>query len=311
MSSCVTLRWELHLSCRMTHRTLQLFFVALFSHRTSSHAVDNLKVLDCNWHYDASCGHLSSVGHKGRCASPCLMTCHVACEVSVRCPRSLMCTWWMEGSGSLDRHEVAMRLCARTLCLTVSDGRSLSLFHSRFLTLSLALSLSLSVPLCFSHSLSDLGWSLMVCLLRLVAVILCCHGQPSSREDRDMIIRQLCVSGFPARDLSDNELAKTHGRHLVGGRAPHDMAKDERLFRFEFPERPGSLARFLETLPERYRRVYTGAHALRSKGLQQAKAACTPKCHTISPQEEPCMCVQARRVTEQTISHRRGQRHAR
>mmetsp|Transcript_53729 Transcript_53729/g.143754 ORF Transcript_53729/g.143754 Transcript_53729/m.143754 type:complete len:591 (-) Transcript_53729:165-1937(-) len=80
---------------------------------------------------------------------------------------------------------------------------------------------------------------------------ICMSFQASSREDRDMIIRTLCDSGFPARDLSDNELAKTHGRHLVGGRAPHDMAKDERLFRFEFPERPGSLARFLETLPER------------------------------------------------------------
>jgi threonine dehydratase len=52
--------------------------------------------------------------------------------------------------------------------------------------------------------------------------------------------------GLPALDLSDNEMAKLHVRHLVGGRAP--MAKDERLFRFEFPERPGALMRFLNRM---------------------------------------------------------------
>jgi threonine dehydratase len=48
---------------------------------------------------------------------------------------------------------------------------------------------------------------------------------------------------LPALDLSDNEMAKLHVRHLVGGRAP--LARDERLFRFEFPERPGALLKFL------------------------------------------------------------------
>jgi threonine dehydratase len=52
--------------------------------------------------------------------------------------------------------------------------------------------------------------------------------------------------GLPALDLSDNEMAKLHVRHLVGGRAP--MAKDERLFRFEFPERPGALMMFLNRM---------------------------------------------------------------
>ena len=52
--------------------------------------------------------------------------------------------------------------------------------------------------------------------------------------------------GLPALDLSDNEMAKLHVRHLVGGRAP--MVKDERLFRFEFPERPGALMRFLNRM---------------------------------------------------------------
>lgn len=50
---------------------------------------------------------------------------------------------------------------------------------------------------------------------------------------------------FLATDISNNELAKSHARYLVGGRksVPH-----ERLFRFEFPERPGALRKFLEGL---------------------------------------------------------------
>ena len=50
-------------------------------------------------------------------------------------------------------------------------------------------------------------------------------------------------SGFEALDLSDNEMAKLHVRHMVGGRAP--AAGDERIYRFEFPERPGALLEFL------------------------------------------------------------------
>ena len=50
-------------------------------------------------------------------------------------------------------------------------------------------------------------------------------------------------NGFEALDLSDNEMAKLHVRHMVGGRAP--SAGDERIYRFEFPERPGALLEFL------------------------------------------------------------------
>lgn len=46
-------------------------------------------------------------------------------------------------------------------------------------------------------------------------------------------------------DISDDELAKTHLRYLVGGRS---AVPDERLFMFEFPERPGALFKFLSTL---------------------------------------------------------------
>lgn len=48
-----------------------------------------------------------------------------------------------------------------------------------------------------------------------------------------------------AIDLSDNELAKSHARYLVGGKA---NVCDERVFRFEFPERPGALKKFLNGL---------------------------------------------------------------
>ena len=49
--------------------------------------------------------------------------------------------------------------------------------------------------------------------------------------------------GFAALDLTDDELAKLHVRHMVGGRSR--WRSDERLYRFEFPERPGALMRFL------------------------------------------------------------------
>ncbi|MBA3591082.1 threonine ammonia-lyase, biosynthetic [Methylibium sp.] len=51
------------------------------------------------------------------------------------------------------------------------------------------------------------------------------------------------AQGFPTVDLTHDELAKTHIRHLVGGRS--ELAQGERLFRFVFPERPGALMRFL------------------------------------------------------------------
>jgi threonine dehydratase len=47
-------------------------------------------------------------------------------------------------------------------------------------------------------------------------------------------------------NLSDDELAKEHVRHMVGGHS--ELARDERLFRFVFPERPGALMRFLSSM---------------------------------------------------------------
>ena len=60
------------------------------------------------------------------------------------------------------------------------------------------------------------------------------------------IVRTLGRHGLKTLDLSDNEMAKLHVRHLVGGHAP--IAKDELLYRFEFPERPGALMRFLDNM---------------------------------------------------------------
>ncbi len=56
------------------------------------------------------------------------------------------------------------------------------------------------------------------------------------------------ANGFPTLDLTADELAKEHLRHLVGGRSA--LAEDERLFRFVFPERPGALMRFLSSMPK-------------------------------------------------------------
>jgi len=53
-------------------------------------------------------------------------------------------------------------------------------------------------------------------------------------------------AGFATLDLTGDELAKSHLRHLVGGRSP--LARDEAVLRFEFPERPGALMRFLERM---------------------------------------------------------------
>ncbi len=64
-------------------------------------------------------------------------------------------------------------------------------------------------------------------------------------EARELLGR-LRVHGFPTLDLTENEMAKLHVRHLVGGRAKD--VHDERLFRFEFPERPGALLAFLKKM---------------------------------------------------------------
>jgi threonine dehydratase len=66
------------------------------------------------------------------------------------------------------------------------------------------------------------------------------------RDETGRIVRNLRRHGLTTLDLSDNDMAKLHTRHMVGGRAP--FARNELLYRFEFPERPGALMRFLSSM---------------------------------------------------------------
>jgi len=70
--------------------------------------------------------------------------------------------------------------------------------------------------------------------------------QVGARAEAGKLARAFGKAGFPALDLTDDELAKQHLRHLVGGRSP--LARDELLYRFQFPERPGALMKFLTSM---------------------------------------------------------------
>ncbi|MEO7433575.1 MAG: threonine ammonia-lyase, biosynthetic [Dokdonella sp.] len=70
--------------------------------------------------------------------------------------------------------------------------------------------------------------------------------QTAGRDDRDVLLGSFRAQGFGVLDLTDDELAKLHLRHMIGGQSQH--ARDERLYRFEFPERPGALRRFLDRM---------------------------------------------------------------
>jgi len=70
--------------------------------------------------------------------------------------------------------------------------------------------------------------------------------QIARRDEADRLARVFRRAGFAALNLTDDELAKLHLRHMVGGRSP--LAQDELLYRFEFPERPGALMRFLSSM---------------------------------------------------------------
>jgi threonine dehydratase len=68
----------------------------------------------------------------------------------------------------------------------------------------------------------------------------------SQRDEAERIARNFVRHGFATVNLSDDELAKEHLRHLVGGRSA--LASEECLYRFTFPERPGALMRFLDAM---------------------------------------------------------------
>jgi threonine dehydratase len=73
--------------------------------------------------------------------------------------------------------------------------------------------------------------------------------QVANRKEARNLVTQLKKHGYPTLDLTDDEMAKLHIRHLVGGHAPQSDGKlHELLYRFEFPERPGALMNFLNKM---------------------------------------------------------------
>ncbi|WDD98979.1 threonine ammonia-lyase, biosynthetic [Thalassomonas actiniarum] len=70
----------------------------------------------------------------------------------------------------------------------------------------------------------------------------------SGAQERQQLADILEQAQYKVRDFSDNELAKLHIRYMIGGQNP--MPVNERIFRFQFPEYPGALEQFLDTLGE-------------------------------------------------------------
>ncbi|MCU0549280.1 MAG: threonine ammonia-lyase, biosynthetic [Leptolyngbya sp. Prado105] len=70
--------------------------------------------------------------------------------------------------------------------------------------------------------------------------------QVSGRSDAAQMVTTFEANGFKTIDLTDDEFAKLHLRHMVGGRS--SLAENEVLYRFEFPERPGALIKFLTSM---------------------------------------------------------------
>ena len=75
-------------------------------------------------------------------------------------------------------------------------------------------------------------------------------GLSHGPRERDEVARSLAAAGYAVTDMTDNEMAKLHVRYMVGGHARG--IQDEVLLRFEFPERPGALLRFLEAIGARW-----------------------------------------------------------
>ncbi|WNO08845.1 threonine ammonia-lyase, biosynthetic [Teredinibacter sp. KSP-S5-2] len=69
-------------------------------------------------------------------------------------------------------------------------------------------------------------------------------------NDRQEIVEKLQKHGYDVVDMTDNDIAKLHIRHMVGGHAP--QVENEIVYRFEFPERPGALLQFLTKLAGRW-----------------------------------------------------------
>jgi threonine dehydratase len=75
-------------------------------------------------------------------------------------------------------------------------------------------------------------------------------GLGAGRSEKDALVTGLRTAGFQVTDMSDDEMAKLHVRYMVGGHA--GGLSDELLYRFEFPERPGALLKFLQAIGARW-----------------------------------------------------------
>jgi threonine dehydratase len=73
----------------------------------------------------------------------------------------------------------------------------------------------------------------------------------AGRQERDEVIGKLRAAGYGVTDMTDNEMAKLHVRYMVGGHVNGGVA-NERLYRFEFPERKGALLKFLQAVGTRW-----------------------------------------------------------
>jgi len=69
-------------------------------------------------------------------------------------------------------------------------------------------------------------------------------------NERQKLIQSLQQQHYELTDFTENELAKLHVRYMVGGK--NELSAQERIFRFQFPEYPGALEKFLDTLGEHY-----------------------------------------------------------
>jgi len=76
-------------------------------------------------------------------------------------------------------------------------------------------------------------------------------GLTRGKDERDEVIAALRSSGYGVTDMTDNEIAKLHVRYMVGGHVNGTVA-NERLYRFEFPERKGALLKFLQAIGTRW-----------------------------------------------------------
>jgi len=70
------------------------------------------------------------------------------------------------------------------------------------------------------------------------------------KPERESLLKSIAAGGFAVRDMTDNEVAKLHVRYMVGGHA--QGLTDEKIYRFEFPERPGALLKFLHAIGDQW-----------------------------------------------------------